>query len=124
MEIVWREVAILSLERARTYIAQDNPAAALRVYDRILNSVRNLADIPNIGRPGRVEDTRELVVPNTPLRRRLYSARRAGCHHRRPAQRTEVARAVYSPNIMTHYAAGHTDPSARGAPDGAAGEVT
>jgi len=66
MEIVWREVAILSLERARTYIAQDNPAAALRVYDRILNSVRNLADMPNIGRPGRVEDTRELVVPDTP----------------------------------------------------------
>lgn len=66
MEIVWREVAILSLERARAYIAQDNPAAAERVYDRILHSVRNLANLPHIGRPGRVEDTRELVVPDTP----------------------------------------------------------
>jgi hypothetical protein len=46
MEIVWREVAILSLERARTYIAEDNPAAAERVYERILRSVRNLVDMP------------------------------------------------------------------------------
>ena len=66
MEIIWREVAILSLERARAYIAQDNPTAAERVYDRILRSVRNLADMPSMGRPGRVEDTRELVVANTP----------------------------------------------------------
>lgn len=66
MEIVWREIAILSLERARAYIAQDNRAAAERVYERILRSVRNLADMPNMGRPGRVEDTRELVVPDTP----------------------------------------------------------
>ena len=66
MEIVWREVALGSLERARAYIAQDNPAAAGRVYERILSSVRNLADMPNMGRPGRVEDTRELVVPDTP----------------------------------------------------------
>ena len=66
MEIVWREIALLSLERARAYIAEDNPAAARRVYDRILSSVRNLADLPNMGRPGRVEDTRELIVPDTP----------------------------------------------------------
>jgi len=66
MEIVWREVALNSLERARAYIAEDNPAAAERVYERILRSVQNLADTPNMGRPGRVEDTRELVVPDTP----------------------------------------------------------
>ena len=66
MEIVWREVALGSLERARAYTAQDNPAAAQRVYEQILHSVRNLADMPNMGRPGRVEDTRELIVPNTP----------------------------------------------------------
>jgi toxin ParE1/3/4 len=66
MEIVWREVALNSLERARAYIAQDNPAAAARVHERILSAVRNLADIPNMGRPGRIEDTRELVVAGTP----------------------------------------------------------
>ena len=65
MEIVWREVALNSLQRIRAYIAQDNPAAAERVRERILNAVRNLADMPNMGRPGRVEDTRELVVSGT-----------------------------------------------------------
>ena len=66
MEIVWREVALNSLERARAYIAQDNPAAAARVHERILGAVRNLVDMPNMGRPGRIEDTRELVVAGTP----------------------------------------------------------
>ena len=66
MEIVWREVALNSLERARAYIAQDNPAAAARVHERILSAVRNLADVPNMGRPGRIEDTRELVAAGTP----------------------------------------------------------
>jgi addiction module RelE/StbE family toxin len=66
MEIVWREVALDSLQRIRAYIARDNPAAAARVRERILGAVRNLADTPNMGRPGRVEDTRELVVSGTP----------------------------------------------------------
>ena len=55
----------MQVERARAYIAQDNPDAADRVYERILRSVRTLADMPHMGRPGRVEDTRELVVPDT-----------------------------------------------------------
>ena len=66
MEIIWRDVALNGLERSRSYIAQDNPAAAERVRERILRAVRNLADMPNMGRPGRVEDTRELVVADTP----------------------------------------------------------
>jgi toxin ParE1/3/4 len=66
MEVVWRQVALNSLERARAYIAQDNPAAAERVREQILNAVRDLADMPNMGRPGRVEGTRELVVAGTP----------------------------------------------------------
>jgi len=66
MEIVWREVALDSLQRIRAYIARDNPGAAERVRERILSAVRNLADMPNMGRPGRVEDTRELVVSGTP----------------------------------------------------------
>jgi len=66
MKIVWRQVALTSLERVRAYIAQDNPAAAARVHERILTAVRNLTDMPNMGRPGRVEDTRELVVARAP----------------------------------------------------------
>jgi toxin ParE1/3/4 len=65
MDIVWREVAIDGLERARSYIARHNPAAAERIRQTILVAVERLADRPNLGRPGRVEGTRELVVPNT-----------------------------------------------------------
>jgi len=65
MGIVWREVAIDGLERARRHIAQHNPAAAERIQQTILNAVGRLADHPNLGRPGRVEGTRELIVPRT-----------------------------------------------------------
>jgi len=65
MDIVWREVAIDGLERARRYIVQHNPAAAERIQRTILAAVARLADHPNLGRAGRVEGTRELVVPRT-----------------------------------------------------------
>jgi len=66
MEIVWRQVALNGLENARQYIAERNPTAARRIFEAILSAVRRLADTPNIGRPGRVEGTRELVVVGTP----------------------------------------------------------
>jgi addiction module RelE/StbE family toxin len=47
-------------------IAADNPAAAARMVERIRAAVRRLAASPAIGRPGRVTDTRELVIPGTP----------------------------------------------------------
>ena len=66
MDIVWREVALDGLEQARRYIAEHNPSAADRIFEAILAAVRRLADMPNMGRPGRVDGTRELVVVGTP----------------------------------------------------------
>ena len=66
MEIVWRQVALKGLENARDYIAEHNPSAADRIFRAILTAVRQLSDMPNMGRPGRVEGTRELVVVGTP----------------------------------------------------------
>ena len=71
MDIVWREVAIDGLERARSYIAQHNPTAAERIRQTIITGVGRLADHPNLGRSGRVEGTRELVVPPHALHRRV-----------------------------------------------------
>jgi plasmid stabilization system protein ParE len=52
---------------ARESIEQEEPAAAKRMADRIREAVEYLVDYPNLGRPGRVEQTRELVVSGTPF---------------------------------------------------------
>jgi toxin ParE1/3/4 len=44
----------------------DSPRAAILIDDRIEAQVELLIETPEIGRPGRVEGTRELVIPRTP----------------------------------------------------------
>ena len=66
MEIVWRPRALEDLETARRYMAEVNPRASRRVLELILAAVSRLPNTPNVGRPGRVEGTRELVIPRTP----------------------------------------------------------
>lgn len=48
------------------YIATDNLTAAQHTLDKIENMIDHLADHPQLGRTGRVSDTRELIVPDTP----------------------------------------------------------
>lgn len=66
MTIVWSPRAIEHLAHLREYIARDNPNAAKRIASALLEAVERLAQLPNLGRPGRVAGTRELVVPGTP----------------------------------------------------------
>ncbi len=66
MNIVWSSRAIEHLSHLRAYVALDNPKAANRVAAALLDAVERLAELPNLGRPGRVAGTRELVVPGTP----------------------------------------------------------
>ena len=66
MKIVWSPRAIEHLTHLRAYVALDKPKAANRVAAALLDSVERLAELPNLGRPGRVAGTRELVVPGTP----------------------------------------------------------
>jgi toxin ParE1/3/4 len=40
--------------------------AARRMAERIEETVAGLSDHPELGRPGRVPQTRELIVPGTP----------------------------------------------------------
>jgi len=65
LNIVWSPRALAHLTALRAHIAQDNPQAARRIAATLLNAVEQLAAHPNIGRPGRVAGTRELVVPGT-----------------------------------------------------------
>jgi toxin ParE1/3/4 len=68
MTPVWSPEAIDDLAALRAYIEQDNPAAAQHVALHILQNVETLlASTPEMGRPGRVPGTRELVIPRTPF---------------------------------------------------------
>jgi toxin ParE1/3/4 len=67
MTPIWSPEAVADLAALRAYIEQDNPAAAQRVAFHIIHNVETLLpDNPQMGRPGRVPGTRELVIPKTP----------------------------------------------------------
>jgi toxin ParE1/3/4 len=63
--VVWSPRAIGHLADLRAYIAREHPDAATRTATTLLAAVDRLAALPNLGRPGRVAGTRELVVPGT-----------------------------------------------------------
>ena len=64
MGLEWSDAALVNLDQAVEYIAQDKPAA--KVAQKIWDATQRLAEQPGIGRPGRVEGTRELVIPGLP----------------------------------------------------------
>ena len=66
LNLKWTKRALRQLTHAQDYIAQDNPAAAQAVAQRIADAVRLLPTQPWIGRTGRIEGTREWVVKQTP----------------------------------------------------------
>jgi toxin ParE1/3/4 len=56
-----------ALEAIGDYISADKPNAAERTVQRIRELVNELGSQPHLGRPGRIADTRELVVAGTPF---------------------------------------------------------
>ena len=66
MNVIWRRRAREDLEMAQRYIARHDPGAAARIGLRILAVAATLATAPQIGRPGRGDETRELVVSGPP----------------------------------------------------------
>jgi toxin ParE1/3/4 len=66
MIIRWSDEALEDLRSLRDYVSADNPVVAQKLALQIVNSVEtNLPDNPHMGRPGRVNGTRELVITNT-----------------------------------------------------------
>ena len=66
MRIRWTGSALADLEAIGDFIALDNAVAAQRMVVGLVASVDALRDHPNLGRPGRLTGTRELVVSGTP----------------------------------------------------------
>lgn len=64
--IIWSAEATADLSSLRVYIAEDKPGAAREVALHILKVVDiYLAENPELGDPGRVPGTRELVISRT-----------------------------------------------------------
>ena len=66
MRVLWLRQARANLEDEADYIAKDDPAAADRMIETVLERAERLAEFPALGRSGRVSGTRELVVAGTP----------------------------------------------------------
>jgi len=67
LKIRWVHLALDDLQKIDTFISNDNPSAAKKVLALIWETIQLLNEHPQIGRPGRVTGTRELVISNTPF---------------------------------------------------------
>lgn len=66
MQVKWLRRALHNLEQEASYIAQDNPQAAAGLIAEANEATHLLTRHPDMGRPGRVPGTRELVLPRFP----------------------------------------------------------
>jgi toxin ParE1/3/4 len=65
-QLVFAEPAERDLNDIIDFIAFDNPSAAEKIYRSVVTAARRLIDFPEIGRIGRLPDTRELSLPSLP----------------------------------------------------------
>jgi toxin ParE1/3/4 len=79
LPVIWTAPAKMQLADLHAFISRDNIDAADGQLQLIADATRNLTDFPEIGREGRRQGTRELVIPGTPYivvyRIRLASVR-------------------------------------------------
>jgi len=66
MRVIWSERAVNNVDSVRIYLSERNSAAAVRTLREIRSTANGLTHMPLRGRPGRIADTRELVVQGTP----------------------------------------------------------
>ena len=62
MKVLWTPQALQDRADVWDYIAADNPSAAARMDEVFSHAVARLADHPQLGRPGKIQGTRELVT--------------------------------------------------------------
>ena len=66
MELVFDDQAIIDIEGIFSWIAQDSPATAKIVTERLFGSIELLISFPFIGHVGHDPETLEWVVPRLP----------------------------------------------------------
>jgi toxin ParE1/3/4 len=66
LKVRWTARALLQLLSIQDYVATRNPAAAKRIGQALSAAVLLLKDLPNAGRSGTADGTREWVVRGMP----------------------------------------------------------
>jgi addiction module RelE/StbE family toxin len=66
MRLEWSALAMADRKTIFDSIETDSPRAAVGVDDRIESRVDGFEQFPLMGRPGRIDGTRELVTNRTP----------------------------------------------------------
>jgi len=67
VRLFWTRRAIHDLRAIQAFIEKNDPVAARKMTLRIIDAVETMIPAnPDVGRPGRVQGTRELVVARTP----------------------------------------------------------
>jgi toxin ParE1/3/4 len=67
MQINWLRKALRNLEQAYNYTcSQQTPEVANNLVLRIQSAAEQLSNYPMMGRPGRIQGTRELVITQSP----------------------------------------------------------
>ena len=66
MRLEWSVFAHADRNAIFDYIGTDSPQAAVTLDERIRMQVEELTQFPEMGRAGRIEGTRELVLDRTP----------------------------------------------------------
>lgn len=67
MKIKWSRRALADQQQIVDFYSEIDVVLALDMIDRIDATVENLLDFPQMGRPGRVPDSREWPIKKTPF---------------------------------------------------------
>jgi len=66
MKVVWSAASKRHLQEVVEYLQGESSGGAIKIRRRILETKRRVGQMPYGGRIGRIEGTREAVVPRTP----------------------------------------------------------
>ena len=63
MRIRWTPAAAADLQQISDYLREHYPHYRQATLRKLFDTIRNLRDAPHLGKPGRVEGTREILFP-------------------------------------------------------------
>jgi toxin ParE1/3/4 len=66
MRIRWTPPAVADLQSISDYLKEHHPQYRQPTMRKLYEKIRALRDAPLLGRPGRIEGTRELLFPPMP----------------------------------------------------------